>query len=113
MNETDLLWQLERGFWLRGVEHYRLAMDPACMMVFPMGVLTGGAITAALQGTPRWASVEMAEQQVGRPSDDLAVLAYRATGQRAGEPPYEVWCSSTYRRDGPRWRLVQHQQTPA
>lgn len=112
MNETDHLWELERGFWLRGIEHYRLALDPSCVMVFPMGVLQGEAIATSLQGAPRWTSVEMAERQVGRPSDNLTVLAYRATGRREGQGAYEAWCSSTYRRDGPGWRLVQHQQTP-
>lgn len=112
MNETDHLWELERGFWLKGADHYRLALDPSCVMVFPMGAVQGEAILAAVQAAPRWALVQMAERQTGRPSNDLAVLAYRATGHREGPAPYEAWCSSTYRRDGPRWRLIQHQQTP-
>lgn len=113
MNETDLLWDLERRFWLDGPEHYRAGLDPACVMVFPFGVLAGEAILQSLEGAPRWAAVEMTGRQAARPTDDLAVLAYRATGRRDGAADYEAWCSSTYRRDGPRWRLVQHQQTPA
>lgn len=113
MNETDLLWDLERRFWLEGAAHYERALDPGCVMVFPFGVLTGEAILESLEAAPRWASVETAERRLAQPADDLAVLAYLATGRRTGEAPYEAWCSSTYRRDGPRWRLVQHQQTPA
>ncbi len=112
-NETDLLWDLERRLWLDGEPRYRAALDPACMMTFGFGVLAGEAIMESLEAAPRWTSVDMAERRLTRPGDDLAVLAYRATGRREGEPPYEAWCSSTYRRDGPRWRLVQHQQTPA
>ncbi|MGA0605824.1 nuclear transport factor 2 family protein [Phenylobacterium sp. VNQ135] len=113
MNETDLLWDLERRFWLEGEGHYRAALDPHCVMVFGFGSLTGEAILESLEAAPRWNAVAMAERRLARPTDDLAVLAYLAAGRREGEPAYEAWCSSTYRRDGPRWRLVQHQQTPA
>lgn len=113
MNETDQLWDLERRFWLEGPEHYARALDPGCVMVFPFGVLQGAAIAASLDGAPRWTSVDMAERTLARPTDDLVVLAYRARGERAGAEPYAAWCSSTYRRDGAGWRLVQHQQTPA
>lgn len=112
MNETDHLWDLERRFWLRGPEHFARALDPDGVMVFPFGVLRGAAITASLEGAPRWASVEIGERTLAQPTGELAVLAYRASGRRDGEAPYEAWCSSTYRRDGPGWRLVQHQQTP-
>jgi len=113
MNETDHLWDLERRFWLEGPQHYRAAMDPACVMVFPSGVLRAEAILDSLMGAPRWESVAMVERALARPADELAVLAYRAMAVREGAEPHTAWCSSTYRRDGPRWRLVQHQQTPA
>lgn len=113
MNETNLLWDLERRFWLAGSEHYRQVMDPACVMVFPMGVLAGDEILPSLESAPRWAEVEMAERRLSRPADELAVLAYRASGRREGAAAYEAWCSSTYRRQGSGWRLIQHQQTPA
>lgn len=108
-----MLWDLERRFWLDGEPHYRAALDPVCLMVFGFGVLNREAILESLEAAPRWTSVTMAERRLARPTDELALLAYRATGLRESEPPYEAWCSSTYRRDGPRWRLVQHQQTQA
>lgn len=56
----------------------------------------------------------MSEAHVARPADDLLVLAYKAEGKRDGAAPYNAYCTSTYRRaDDGRWRLVQHQQTPA
>ena len=55
----------------------------------------------------------MIETQVARPGDDVLVLAYKAEGRREGAAAYSAYCTSTYRRSGGRWRLVQHQQTPA
>lgn len=78
----------------------------------PAGIIAGPAIAQSLADAPRWASVEMAERHVGRPAADLLVLAYKARGVRDGAAPYGAYCTSTYRRDGDRWLLVQHQQTP-
>ncbi len=110
----DEAWRAERRFWTGGEDHYREALDPACVMVFPApaGTIAGPAIAESLAGAPRWASVEMAERHIGRPATDLLVLAYKAHGVREGATSYEAYCTSTYRRDGDRWRLVQHQQTP-
>ena len=107
-------WRVEERFWTGGEEHYREALDPACVMAFPApaGIMHGAGIARSLAGAPRWASVEMAGRHAARPAADLLVLAYKARGTRDGAPPYEAYCTSTHRRDGDRWRLVQHQQTP-
>ena len=98
----DNPWDIERRLWLEGAAAYASHVDPECVMVFaaPVGILSGPAIAESLTGAPRWAEVEMEDAHLARPSDDLAVLAYRA------------WCTSTYRRVGGAWALVQHQQTP-
>lgn len=90
-------------------------LDPACVMAFPApaGIMHGAGIAESLAGAPRWSSVAMADRHVGRAVPDVHVLAYRARAQSDGAAPYEAYCTSTYRRDGDRWRLVQHQQTPA
>ena len=108
-------WAMEREFWTSGAEHCREAIDPACVMAFPApaGILAGPEIVRSLAGAPRWASVGITEARVSRPAPDLLVLAYRAEGRREGAPPYAAFCPSTYCRSGGRWRLVQHQQTPA
>lgn len=111
----DEAWRAEERFWTGGEDHYREALDPACVMAFPppAGIIAGPFIAQSLAGAPRWASVEIAERQVARPAADLLVLAYKARGVREGEAPHVAYCTSTYRRDSERWRLVQHQQTPA
>lgn len=111
----DEAWRAEERFWTGGAEHYGEALDPACVMAFPAtaGIIAGPAIAESLAGAPRWASVEMAERHVARPAADLLVLAYKARGVRDGAAAHEAYCTSSYRRDGDRWLLVQHQQTPA
>ena len=107
-------WAMEREFWTGGAEHYREAIDPACVMAFPAqaGIIARPEIARSLADAPRWASVHMTETQVARPDDDLLLLAYKAEGRREGAAPYSAYCTSTYHRSGGRWRLVQHQQTP-
>lgn len=112
---NDELWELERRFWLGGVETYETHMDPQCLMAFPApaGLLAGPAIVEALRQAPRWAQVELSDQRLARPAPDMAVLAYRARGSRGDGDVYQAYCTSTYRRAGGTWRLAQHQQTPA
>jgi hypothetical protein len=40
------------------------------------------------------------------------MLAYMAEATREDADPYGAYCTSTYRRESDRWRLIQHQQTP-
>ena len=114
MDEEHDLWALERSLWLGGAEVYERALDATCLAALPgVGIVTAAAaILKSIEEAPRWDEVEMDERQLARPADGIAVLAYRAVGRREGAEPYRTLCTSTYRRDGPRWRLVQHQQTP-
>jgi hypothetical protein len=109
------LWAIEERLWLRGADVFAAILDPECLMVFapPVGILAGERIVASLAGAPRWTQIDMTERMVAQPAADLTVLAYRAEGRRGDVDPYRAFCTSTYRRDGDAWRLVQHQQTPA
>jgi hypothetical protein len=109
----DELWKAEKRFWLDGPGFYEENMAADALMVFPepVGVLRGEAIVAGLRQGARWRSVEMTET-VQTALAATAVLAYRARGQRDGAAPYSARCSSTYVRDGDRWKLLAHQQTP-
>jgi hypothetical protein len=111
---SDEIWSVEEGFWTGGIDHYRAAMDPACVMVFqaPIGILTGERILETIEGAPRWESVSMSGRRESRPSPEAIVLAYEARGRREGSPAYEAYCASVYVRTDAGWRLVLHQQTP-
>jgi hypothetical protein len=110
----DRAWTVEELFWTGGEEHYGRMLDDECIMVFPApaGVIAGPDIALSLKNAPRWSSVEMTDKQVRRPSPDVMVLAYRAEATRQDAHPYGAYCTSTYRRDADRRRLIQHQQTP-
>jgi len=81
-------------------------------MVFPepAGILDANQIMQGLDGAPRWESVEFEAQHVIH-AGDTAVLSYRGTGQRPGNAPYRVLCSSTYVRQGGDWKMLMHQHT--
>ena len=113
MEDTEA-WDLERRFWLEGSSVYDDLLDPECLMAFPgMGVMRAADVLDSLRQAPRWSSVDMAGVTLGRAGNDVVVLGYTAEGQREGSEPYRCYCTSTYRRDGEHWRLVQHQQTLA
>ncbi len=108
-------WRMEERFWTGGADHYHKALDPTCVMAFPppVGIIQGPGVVQSLAGAPRWSSVTMTETHAGRPSGDLLVLAYKARGQRDGAAAHDAYCTSTYRKAGDGWLLIQHQQTPA
>jgi hypothetical protein len=83
-------------------------------MVFPEPAdnLVGVTITQTMRGTPRWLSITMTDQIIGRSDMETVTLAYKADAERAGVKHYLAFCSSTYRIAGGRWVLIQHQQTP-
>jgi hypothetical protein len=112
--DEGAIWALEERFWLEGSSVYDVLLDPACLMAFPgMGVMRAADVLDSLKQAPRWASVAMTGRSLGRAGEHVLVLGYTAEGRRDGAAPYRCFCTSTYRADGERWRLVQHQQTLA
>lgn len=109
----DELWERERQFWLAGIGYFEASLAEGCLMAFapPVGILAGADIAPTLQGVPRWAELDMRDQQQST-HGDTAVLAYRAVANREGQATYRAVCTSTYVKTGQGWRLVQHQQTP-
>ena len=112
--DEQAIWILEERFWLEGSSVYDDLLDAACLMAFPgMGVMRAADILESLRQAPRWASVEMSERVFGRAGEQVIIIGYTAQGRRDGEAPYRCFCTSTYRLDGERCKLVQHQQTVA
>lgn len=112
LNEDQVL-AFERRFWSEGVTVCDDHLDPAAVMAFPkVGPLDARAVRESLSDGPRWDSVDFHAVRFSRPDERLAVLAYTAEARRGDDPPYRALCTSTWRRCGPNWRIVQHQQTP-
>lgn len=92
----DAIWEIELGFWLNGPDHYRRHLAENAMMVFPhpAGLLVGQVIVLALEGAPRWKSVDFVwKEQVLQ--EGLFALAYQAVGRRDGAAHYLALCSPT------------------
>ncbi|UXU74219.1 MULTISPECIES: nuclear transport factor 2 family protein [unclassified Paracoccus (in: a-proteobacteria)] len=108
---ADDLWREERDFWLAGVAEAARKLDEACLMAFAgTGILTRRRVVESLSAVPRWQEITMTDR-ASIETDDLCVLAYRATARRPGADTYRAICTTTWiRRDGD-WRIVQHQQT--
>lgn len=120
--DDDRVWAFEESLWTGDAQHYREAIDAACLMVVPMPpyVLEGADAVAAVSDTPRWDRVTLDDRRVVRPQEGLIVVGYTARAERGGEGSgagagegYVAHCTSTYRRLAhDEWRVVQHQQTP-
>lgn len=120
MGDHDEVADLEREGWAA------LTTDGAAARRFygevlvdtPRFLLPGGlviddrdAIVASMGGPP-WDEHTLHDVEVVPLGGDAAVVTYRAEAARGGEP-YVALVSSAYVREGSRWRLAVHQQTPA
>ncbi len=107
------LWDREEMFWTRGASSARQMTSKDAVFVFPYpaGILQGDALWREKEVAQRWRSVVMSERHVSI-RGDIAVLAYRVSAERDGEPIYEALCNSTYLKDDGKWLRLAHQQTP-
>lgn len=115
MDVEKMLTDLEQRFWTGDSSFYRqtLTQDATMVLPDPTGIVTRDAIIASIQHAPRWNEAGFNDIHVVRPTDDTAVLAYRAVAKREGDPSrYVALASSVYRRQAGEWKLAFHQQTP-
>lgn len=113
MTADNTLWDLEERFWTKGADSARHATAKGAVFVFPYpaGILQGDSLWREKDIAQRWRSVVMSERYLSR-RNDIAVLAYRVSAERSGEPIYEALCTSTYLNDDGTWLRLSHQQTP-
>jgi hypothetical protein len=111
----DVLFALEERFWLGGGDYYRRNLAHAALMVFPdpAGVQVKDEILSSVSGQSGWSDVALEEHRVMELATGAALVTYKATARRQGEPkPYRARASSAYVHDGRAWKLAFHQQTP-
>jgi hypothetical protein len=117
MSIEQILTTLERQGWEaltagRGAGFYREHLTADALMVFPFGVLEREQSIEAIDAAPPWATYHIDESRVIALDGNSALITYRVTAQREGQPPYTAILTSGYvRRDG-AWKLAFHQQTP-
>lgn len=108
---ADELWTEERDFWLAGGAEAARKLDEGCLMALPGAILTRRKIVEWLSGRPRWQEVQLTER-ASIETDEIRVLAYRATARRSGADTCRMLCTTTWMRRDRDWRIIQHQQTP-
>ena len=104
----------EKRLWSGGKAEYEATLDDTCLVAFPQmaGVSTRSKVVEQVADEPRWHDLHVEIQGFLQPTDDVAILSYRARATRDTDAPHEALVSSAYvqRRDG--WKLMFHQQTP-
>jgi hypothetical protein len=113
---ADELELLERQGWdalsgQNGAAFYEAVMANEGLMVFPGLVMDKPASLDAIRAAGPWLNFELTDVRVARVAE-AGLISYRAVGQRADRPPYQAVMSSVYVRQGGRWRLLLHQQSP-
>jgi hypothetical protein len=114
-NLEDIL-AIERAGWQSlvdgtGAGFYRDTAVGDALLVVPGTVMPVSDWIESLAG-PQWSSFRISDASLVELGDDAAALVYRADATRVGADPYAALITSTYRREGGRWKLALHQQTP-
>jgi hypothetical protein len=114
MSLKDDLLSIEHELWTGDAEAYRQNLDRDCLIAFTemAGVSKRDEVAGTVEGTPRWRDIDIEVEGVLQPTDDVALLTYRARAVRGENERYGALISSGYvRRDG-AWKMMFHQQTP-
>jgi hypothetical protein len=114
---SQAILALERAGWEAlsgsgGADFYDRLMAKAAVMVFTSGVMQRDEALETIRGATPWQSYRLDDEQVARPSEDIAVVTYHATAKRPNAPEYRAWMASVYVRDAEQWLLAVHQQSP-
>jgi hypothetical protein len=91
---------------------YRDRLTTDAFMVLPIGVLDRETSVRSMEQAPPWSRFEITEPRTTALGEGTAVLTYRVTAQRAGDPPYTALISSVYVKDPEGHKMAMHQQTP-
>ena len=110
--------ELEKGFWDASSradgDFYRANSTEGALFVFFFGVMDREQCAQAIdQNTTPWAEYRFDDKRLLEMTRDAAVLTYKAIGRHEGEDQEMVmFVSSVYVRQGARWWMARHQQTP-
>ena len=115
-SEASEIEELERRGWRalsgsNGAAFYEKVMAEDGFMVFPGMVMDKPTAVATIREVEPWSRFELADIRVAVDAN-AALITYRATAQRAGQPEYEAVMSSVYVRREGQWLLLLHQQSP-
>ena len=109
----DELLSIEKELWTGDAGAYRQNLDEHCLVAFTemAGVSKREEVAGMVEGGPRWRDLELEVEGLLQPTDEVAILSYRASAVREGDR-YRALVSSGYVRRGGAWKMMFHQQTP-
>jgi Domain of unknown function (DUF4440) len=92
---------------------YRDVLDVNVAMLLPGGTMLEDRETVirSMSGPP-WSDYQLDDVRALTLTDDVSVVTYGVTAQRARAPRYSALINSTYVRRPDGWKLAVHQQTP-
>lgn len=113
VSQEDLL-AIEEKLWTGGADEYLDALDEECLVAFThmSGVANREEIARTLTEAERWRDLEIDVEGLVQPSDDVAIMTYRASAVRGEKDRYAALVSSGYVNRGGSWKMIFHQQTP-
>lgn len=114
MNVQAHLLELDRKLWSGGADVYREILDDDCLVAFTKmaGVSDRESVAGTVESSGRWRNLALDVEGMLRPTDDVAILTYRAAATRGNHEHYRALVSSGYVRRNGEWKLMFHQQTP-
>ena len=111
------LFEIEKGFWLSGEEHFLEHLSSECLLAFPQmgemhGVFPRERVAATAKMANRWRDLRLANRHLLKAGEDVAIISYKAEVTRADGQPYSALVSSAYVRQADGWKLTFHQHAP-
>jgi hypothetical protein len=112
----DELFEIEEGFWLNGEDYFLEHVDEGCLLAFPQmpdlhGVHSREEVAATAKQPNRWRDLKISDRHMLQPTDDVAIISYRADVKRFDGEPYAALVSSAYVKRGDGWKLAFHQHS--
>jgi hypothetical protein len=112
MDVSETLFALERDLANGDGDAYRRLLTDDAVVVVPGARLTKGETVDAMDGSPGWDDIGLADERCVRLTDGAALLTYRFTGRRGDDFQYVALMGSVYVTTDDGWRMAFHQQTP-
>lgn len=108
------LLAIEKKFWTGDEAYYREHVDRSCLVAFTemSGLMSNRDLAATAKDGQRWKNLEIEGRGLVRPTDDIAILTYEATAERATGEPHHAIVSTGYVKRDDGWKMMFHSQTP-
>lgn len=114
MEVKEKLLSLDRKLWSGTASEYRDTLDDECLVAFTRmaGVSSKEQVAENVGESPGWKDLNLDAADLLRPTDDVAMLTYRASATRGDGERYQAQVSSGYVLRNGAWKLMFHQHTP-